>query len=164
MNAILRLGPALVLAALIMGCKEMSAPVRVGSSPLAARAARFAPPASQAAIYVIRRPQFVASGAAVDVHLDKVRFGSVPPYAYLYGEIEPAQHTLDLSLQVGGGKPLHHPFTVEAGRCYYFDVAVRMGGFHIESIPEADGEKLVQKYSLSGDNRFERILRSELTK
>jgi hypothetical protein len=144
-----------------MGCKEMSAPVRSGSTSLAARAARFAPPPGQAAIYVIRRPQLVASGAAVDVHLDQVRFGSVPPYAYLYGEIGPAQHTLELSLQVCRTKPLRHPFTVEAGRCYYFDIAVRMGGFHLEPIPEADGKKVVQKYSLSGDNRFERLLRTE---
>ena len=110
---------------------------------------------------MIRRPQFIASGSGLDVHLDKVRFGSVPPYAYLYGEIDPGQHGLDLSLQVGSPKPLSHGFTVEAGRSYFFDVAAKMGGFTLEPILEAEGRKLVQKYELSGDNRFERLLRSD---
>jgi len=152
---------AMVLAISSMGCKSISAPVRPSSSALAQRAVQFSPPPGKAAIYVIRPAQLVAAAQPMDVQLDNVRFGSVPPLAYLYGEVDPSEHCLVFTMRVGPSGTREYKFTVEAGRCYFFDVAVRVGGFRIKAIDEAEGRKLVQKYELSGDNRFERLLKNE---
>lgn len=151
-----------VVAVCVIGCKSM-VEVRPSSSELLQRATQFRPPADKAAVYVIRGGGFAASGSPIELHLDQTRFGSIPIYTYLYGEVTPSEHLLELSMRAPAfnPKPLQHRFTAEASRCYFFKASVGVGGFDLEPIEEEEGKRLVGKSTLSGDNRFERLLRGE---
>lgn len=150
-----------LLAVSVLGCRSM-VEVRPASGALLQRATQFQPPPDKAAVYVIRRGGFAGSGTPIEVHLDGTRFGSVPIYTYLYGEVSPSEHVLGLSMRAPAfnPKPLEDRFTAEASRCYFFEASVG-SGFKLKALDEAEGKRLVGKSTLSGDNRFERLLCGE---
>jgi hypothetical protein len=136
----------------ITGCKS----VPEGSATMKQQALSFTPPEGKAGIYVIRPYQFAGSAVLNKISLDYQGFGSLETSSYLYGTVSPGEHTLR-SNDPNSGFALSR-FTVEAGKNCYFTVRrglAHNGAIQFESISETDGQALVQKCKLSGDNRFE---------
>jgi hypothetical protein len=130
------------------------APIHQSSANLKDKALRFRPAEGRSAVYVIRPNQFVAAGSALPVFLDHEKFGSLPPKSYLYCEVLPREHALELA-ELPGAKPVVVRFNAETGRCHFFYARANLGGFVLDQMEESEGQKRVRASSLSGDNRFE---------
>lgn len=148
--------PFLIL--LTAGCAGFSGPVVKSSDTLNQSARQLQPPPGKALVYVFRPQQFVAAGQAIPVFIDHERFGGLPPGTFLYGEIMPREHILEAAEMRGVKEAASLRFKADDGKCYFFSTKVSMGlggVLSIESISEEEGKKLITKYKLSGDNKFE---------
>jgi hypothetical protein len=87
--------------------------------------------------------------------LDYQEFGVLDKSTYLFAIVSPGRHSFRSSLEAGSMDVV--PFTVEAGKNYYFKVKASLtaNGILVEPISEADGQAYVRKFKLSGENRFE---------
>ncbi len=149
---------ALFLTLLTAGCAGVSGPVVKSSDALNQTARQLQPSPGRAAVYVLRPQQFVAAYQAIPVFIDHERFGALPPGTFLYGEIMPREHVLEAAEMKGVKTAASLRFKAEDGRCYFFSTKVSMGFggvLSIEPISEEEGKKLITKYKLSGDNKFE---------
>jgi hypothetical protein len=135
----------------IAGC----ASVPEGSAAMKQQALSFTPPPGQAGIYVIRPSQFMGGGVLYKVSLDYQEFGVLGKSSYLFTTLPPGKHSFRTSL--GAGTMNVVPFTVEAGKNYYFHVKPWMSHntIAIDPISETDGQAYVRKFKLSGENRFD---------
>ncbi len=143
----------LVAALVCIVLTACAAPIYKASESFTREAQAFAPPADRAAIYVIRPTQFVAMGASLTLLLDHKEFGTLPPKSYLYTTVLPRSHVLDVQLALANNVSLR--FTAEAGKCYFFYAASRIGGLEISPLDEAEGKRMVAASQLSGDNVYE---------
>jgi hypothetical protein len=143
------------LAVLILasGC----ASVPPGSDALALQARRFTPPPGKANLYAVRMWSVFESGIVWPVTLDFKEFGNVGQRSYLYGAISPGEHVLGANLP--GPVPNRVKFTAEAGRNHFFKLSPTPGWLagmiRIELLDEETGRALIERYTLSADNRFE---------
>ncbi len=135
----------------IAGC----ASVPEGSAAMKQQALSFTPPPGKAGIYVIRPSQFMGGGVLYKVSLDYQEFGVLGKSSYLFATLPPGRHSFRTSLGAGSMEVV--PFTVEAGKNYYFHVKASLAAntIAIEPISETDGQAYVKKFKLSGENRFE---------
>ena len=133
----------------------------------------FNAPEGRAVVYIFRPYQFVASGSPIPVVLDHNPAGSIPCNTYLYLEVMPRDHLIELGEYDGikyyddksekyvqvrrfpGSKTCSLRFTAEEGHCYFFTTKVKIGGFQIEQIEEKVGKTKIKKAVPSGDNRFD---------
>jgi hypothetical protein len=135
----------------ITGCSS----VPEGSAVMKQQALSFTPPPGKAGIYVIRPYHMLGAAVLNNISLDYQVFGALGTSSYLYGTVSPGLHTLRSSLGAGSMEVV--PFTVEAGKNYYFEAGASLTAntILIKSISETDGQAYVRKFKLSGSNRFE---------
>jgi hypothetical protein len=138
-----------VLITQITGCTS----VPEGSPEMKQQALSFTPPPGKAAIYVIRPFKMLGGAVLTGISLDYQKFGELHTSSYLYGTVPPGLHTLRASDKGYGFEVV--PFTVEAGKNYYFTFKLELPHPIIEPISEAAGQAYVRKFKLSGENRFE---------
>jgi Protein of unknown function (DUF2846) len=126
-----------------------------GSPEMKQQALSFTPPPGKASIYVVRPSQFLGGGVLDKISLDYQEFGVLDTSTYLFAIVSPGKHSFRTSL--GAGSMTVVPFTVEAGKNYYFKVRASLAanGILIDPISETDGQAYVRKFKLSGENRFE---------
>lgn len=151
----------LLIVFITSGCAGFGAPIIEASKSLDLKAREFNPPEGRAAIYIIRPYQFVAAGSPIHVYLDHEKFGEVPPGSFIYGEILPREHTIELA-EMTGLENTTLQFTAEAGMCYFFYSEINLRSQGLEGISSDKGKELVNKYKLSGQNKFD-IGREDLT-
>lgn len=138
----------------VAGCASFGAPVTKSSEILDSQARKFSPPAGRAAVYLIRPSQFVAAGSPITAFMDHEDFGAVPPGSFLYGEILPREHSLEVGIK-GINKITPLRFKAEEGKCYFFYTEVNLRSVALELISDEKGKDLVEKYKLSGQNKFD---------
>lgn len=155
MNTGAKLAPAVcLLAVAAAGCASLrGAPLQRPSEAFAAKAREFRPPPGWAAVYVIRPFAFVAAGSSVPVFLDHKPFGKLLVGTYLYAEIAPREHVLELA-EVQLASNVSQRFVAEEGKCYFFHASYGTS-LTLEPLPEAEGKLRVGKYDQSGDNRLD---------
>jgi hypothetical protein len=142
------------LLSVATGCASLrSAPVKPPSDAFAAKAREFRPPPGWAAVYVIRPFAFVAAGSTVPVFLDRKPFGKLPVGTFLYAEVAPREHVLELA-EVQLAQNVSLRFAAEEGKCHFFR-ATYGTSLSLEPLPEAEGRPLVGKYDQSGDNQLD---------
>jgi hypothetical protein len=133
----------------ITGCAN----VPEGSTAMKQQALSFAPPPGKAGFYVIRPYQYAGSVLLDIISLDYEGCGSLATDTYLFGTVSLGGHAVQSSNPVGGSLVVH--FNAEAGKNYYFTVKAKGQSLQIDQISEADGQKYVRQFKLSGDNRFQ---------
>jgi hypothetical protein len=140
-----------LLGFLIAGCSSFPE----GSAAMKQQALSFTPPPGRAGIYVIRPFQMLGGGVLDKISLDYQEFGVLDTSTYLFATLPPGRHSFRTSLGAGSMEVV--PFTVEAGKNYYFHVRASLvaNTILIEPISETDGQAYVRKFKLSGENRFE---------
>jgi hypothetical protein len=144
--------PAVAMLGFLMaGC----ASVPEGSAAMKQQALSFTPPPGKAGIYVIRPSQFLGGGVLDKISLDYQEFGVLGTSSYLFTTLPPGRHSFRTSLGAGSMEVV--PFTVEAGKNYYFHVRASLAAntILIEPISETDGQAYVRKFKLSGENHFQ---------
>jgi hypothetical protein len=137
-----------------------------GSPAMKLQALSFAPPPGKAGVYVVRPYHFYndtyygGSDILLNISLDYQQFGSLETNSYLFGLVSPGKHILGSSIADAFASGSNRGnFTAEAGKNYYFTATgtgiSRARHLEIDPISETDGRAYVQKFKLSGDNRFE---------
>ena len=145
---------ALLLAFLAAGCASLrGAPLKKPSEAFAGKALQFSPPPGQAAVYVIRPFGFAGAGSSMSVFLDHKPFGKLPVGSFLYGEVLPREHFLELA-EFTGVKNASLRFRAEEGKCHFFYATVGWNQ-SLDALPEDEGKRLVQKYEQSGENQLD---------
>ena len=144
---------ALILIFMIAGCASFRSPVKKASDSLTQKAMQFSPPQGRAAVYVVRPFGFVGAGLPMHLLIDHQEFGKLPAGTFLYGEISPREHILE-SADFTGLKSHSIKFTAEEGKSYYIYATVGWN-LHLDILTEDEGKRLVTKYELSGDNKFD---------
>lgn len=139
---------------LVAGCPRFP----TASEGYTKKARQFSPPPGRAGLYVMRTAQFVAAGSPINVFLDHKKFGSLPPPSFIYAEILPREHVLELA-EVSGCKNISIRFTAEEKKCYFYLAEVHMGfgkgTMTLEPLSEEEGRELVNKYEQSKINAFD---------
>jgi hypothetical protein len=130
------------------------ASVPEGSAAMKEQALSFTPPPGQAGIYVIRPSQMLGGAVLDKISLDYQEFGVLGTASYLFATVPPGRHSFRTSLGAGSMEVV--PFTVEAGKNYYFHVKASLvaNTILIEPISETDGRAYVRKFKIIGENRF----------
>ena len=136
-----------LLLATVLGCVS----VPEGSPAVKQQALSFNPPQGKAGVYVIRPGGGIGKGLILYVRLDHEDFGAVSEHSYLFCLVTPGDHAL--TGRDTGDKAV--AFAAEAGKNYYFTVKPGFSSQQMGQISEADGRGYVQKFKLSGNNRFE---------
>jgi len=127
------------------------------SSIYTQKARQFSPPPGRAALYVIRPNQFVAAGSPITVFIDHNKFGRLPPPSFIYAEIMPREHLLELA-EMGGAGSTSIRFKAEEGKCYFYLAEVKFSvpaSMHLELLPEKKGKELVNTYEQSAYNEYD---------
>jgi hypothetical protein len=145
----LTLLPVILLAtlvSLISGCQS----VPEASSDLKQQALSFTPPSGMAGLYVIRSYNFAGSAVNWSFRLDYQKLGTLETKSYLYSPILPGKHFL----RQGPKDSAFHAetFVAKPGQNYYFTIKLSTNPFR--QIPEADGQKYVREFKLSGANSY----------
>jgi len=137
---------------LITGCRSFP----TASDNYTQKARQFKPTPGWAGIYVMRPAQLVAAGSNIKVFIDHKKVGMLPPQSFIYGEIMPREHSLELA-EMPGASNSSLRFKAEEGKCYFFftKVSFPTGAQVIELLPEEEGKELVRSYKQSGFNEFE---------
>ena len=136
------------------GCASLRiGPLKMPSDAFAAKARDCRPPPGWAAVYVIRPFGLAGAGSPLPVFLDHKPFGKLLVGSFLYAEIAPREHFLELA-EFPGAENFSHRFTAEDGKCHFFHATV---GFRLklEPLPEEEGRRLVSEYDQSGDNQLD---------
>jgi hypothetical protein len=144
---------ALLLSFLLSGCASF----KTASGIYTEKARQFSPPPGRAALYVIRPNQFIAAGSYIGVFIDHDKLGRLPPQSFLYAEITPREHILELA-EVSNSKNTSVRFKAEEGKCYFYRAEVKAGfggTLALESFSEGEGKDLVRNYEQSGYNEFD---------
>jgi len=144
----------LVLALASGGCAQLrTGPLKAPSDAFAAKARECRPPPGWAAVYVIRPFGLAGAGSPMPVFLNHKPFGKLLVGSFLYAEIAPREHFLELA-EFKGAENFSQRFTAQEGKCHYFLATV---GFRLELEPltEEEGRRLVNKYDHSGDNELD---------
>lgn len=144
----------LILLFLVTGCRSLP----VASDSYHQKALEFKPTPGWAGIYILRENQFIASGSHIKVFLNHKKVGMLYPKSYIYGEIMPREHSLELA-EMPGAKNTSLRFKAEEGKCYFFNTKVAagflVGSQVIEVLSEEEGKELVKNYPQSGFNDFD---------
>lgn len=140
-----------LLAALAAACGSRA--VLPPSERLARQAASLIPPDGKANVYVIRGERHLADRALWRIDLDVRGFGTLEAESYLYGWVSPGDHVL--AVLEDGRVSGRLRFTARAGRNYFFMVVPGLLALHLARVEEREGRGLIERYALSGDNRFE---------
>ena len=143
----------LLLAFLAASCSSFRSPVKKASDTFTQKARQFSPPPGRAAVYVIRPFGFVAAGSPMTIFMDHRKFGKLPAGTFLYGEVLPREHILE-SAEFPGVQNASLRFKAEEGRCYFFYATVGWN-LNLETLPDDEGRRRVEKYEQSGENTFE---------
>lgn len=135
---------------LMTGCRSFP----VASDSYTKKARQFNPTPGWAGLYVLRPNQFLAAESNIKVFLDHKKVGMLPPGSFIYGEVMPREHFLELAEMPGcANKSLR--FTAEEGKCYFFKTEVGFARQIIELLSEEEGKELVKSYKQSGFNDFD---------
>jgi hypothetical protein len=130
-------------------------PFPKASDEFTRQARQFKPSPGRAAVYVIRPAQFVAAGSFIGVWIDHKKFGKLPPRSFLYTEVLPREHVLELT-EVINVKNISHRFVAEEGKCYFFTAEVLLSAkMSLSALSEEEGKQLVSDYDQSGSNAFD---------
>jgi len=122
------------------------------SDELTRQARQFSPSPGRAAVYVIRPNQFVAAGSFIGLWIDHKKIGRLPPRSFLYTEVLPREHVIELT-EVVNVKNTSHRFTAEEGKCYFFTAEILISAnMSLSALSEAEGKQLVSDYDQSGFN------------
>ncbi len=143
----------LLLAFLTTGCTSFRSPVQKASDSFTQKARQFSAPPGRAAVYVIRPFGFVGAGSPMHLLIDHREFGKLPAGTFLYGEVSPREHILE-SADFPGCKSRFIRFMAEEGKCYFIYATVGWS-LNLDLLSEDEGKRLVNKYELSGDNKFD---------
>jgi hypothetical protein len=143
----------LVFAFLTTNCASFRSPVKKASDSFTQKAMQFSAPPGRAAIYVIRPFGFVGAGLPMHLLIDHTEFGKLPAGTFLYGEITPREHILETA-DFTGCKSRFIRFMAEEGKCYFVYATVGWS-LNLDVLSEDEGKRLVSKYELSGDNKFD---------
>jgi hypothetical protein len=146
----LNLLPVIVFAALVTlmsGCQS----VPEASSDLKQKALSFTPPSGMAGLYVIRPWHYGGSAVNWGVRLDYQYFGTLETSSYLYSAILPGKHFLRMG---ASGDSSVKTFIAKAGENYYFSINLSILGPVFDQNPEADGQKYVRKFKMSGATSY----------
>lgn len=126
-----------------------------GSAAMKQQALSFTPPAGESCVYVIRPPLPGPLGVPLYyINLDGQEFGSLVPSSFLFGILQPGEHTLFLNAGMGGTSRIH--FTAEAAKNNYFWIEESGATLGLKPITETDGQIYVLKCKPSADNLFDR--------
>ena len=80
---------------------------------------------------------------------------SLSPPSFIYGEILPREHILELA-EVSGAKNTSLSFKAEEGKCYFFFAEVKLSGaMSLEALSDEKGKELVNKYGQSAYNEYD---------
>lgn len=135
------------LTVLISGCQS----VQEASSVQKQQATSFTPPPGLAGLYVIRPWHHVGCAVNWGVRLDYQYFGTVETKSYLYSPILPGKHFLRVG---ASGDSRVKTFIAKAGENYYFSINPHFGGCVFDQDTEADGQRLVRKFKMSGATSY----------
>lgn len=124
---------------LLGGC----ASVPPGSAIIQEQASRMVPPEGWGAIYVFR-PSMPPGDTLWGVNLDSKHFGYLAPKSYLYGVLQPGQHTLDLEYPGSTIK-----FEVNKGENNYFKIVPSFPGVVLATLYANEAKKLLDEYRMS---------------
>ncbi len=127
------------------------APIPKGSPDLAARALRFSPDPGRAAVYVVRPAQFTGGLAPLPVFLDHAKLGAIMPKAFLYAEVLPREHILELA-EFHAANSTSTTFKAEEGQCYFYEARVVLGGTRLTLLHAEEGRQRIGESTLSGDS------------
>ena len=136
---------------LVPGCP----PFPKASDELTGQARQFSPSPGRAAVYVVRPAQFVAAGSFIGLWIDHKKIGRLPPRSFLYTEVLPREHVIELT-EVVNVKNASQRFMAEEGKCYFFTAEVLLSGsMSLSVLSEKEGRQLVSDYDQSGYNTFD---------
>jgi hypothetical protein len=149
-----RMAITLFFLFLITGCRSLP----VASDSYNQKALQFKPTPGWAGVYILRENQFVASGSHIKVFLNHKKVGMLYPKSFIYGEIMPREHSLELA-EMPGAKNTSLRFKAEEGKCYFFNTKVAagflIGSQVIEVLSEEEGKERVKTHEQSGFNEFD---------
>jgi len=149
-----RMAITLFLLFLITGCRSLP----VASDSYNQKALQFKPTPGWAGVYVLRENQFIASGSHIKVFLNHKKVGMLYPKSFIYGEIMPREHSLELA-EMPGARNTSLRFKAEEGKCYFFNTKVAAGfptgSQVIEVLSEEEGKERVKTHEHSGFNEFD---------
>jgi hypothetical protein len=144
----------LFLLFLVTGCRSLP----VASDSYNQKALQFKPTPGWAGVYILRENQFVASGSHIKVFLNHKKVGMLYPKSFIYGEIMPREHSLELA-EMPGAKNTSLRFKAEEGKSYFFNTKVAagflIGSQVIEVLSEEEGKERVKTHEHSGFNEFD---------
>jgi len=102
-------------------------------------------PAAKAILYFYRESRFVGGGLRPSIFVDDIEVAYISSGSYLKVAVNPGDHTI-----YADEKNDALTFPTEAGKTYYFRVAIRMGAFKghgkVELVDEATGVKEVTEW------------------
>ncbi len=154
MNPVIRsFSVALILLFLFSGCASF----QTASAIYTEKARQFSPPPGRAGLYVIRPNQFVAAGSYIGVFVDHDKLGRLPPRSFLYAEIAPREHILELA-EVSNSRNTSVRFKAEEGKSFFYRAEVKagLGGtLVLTPLSEEEGKNLVRDYQQSGYNEYD---------
>jgi len=149
-----RMAITLFFLFLITGCRSLP----VASDSYNQKALQFKPTPGWAGVYILRENQFVASGSHIKVFLNHKKVGMLYPKSFIYGEIMPREHSLELA-EMPGAKNTSLRFKAEEGKCYFFNTKVAagflIGSQVIEVLSEEEGKERIKTHEHSGFNEFD---------
>lgn len=135
-----------VLALLFLGgC----ASVPPGSAVIQQQAVKMVPPDGWGAIYVFR-PRMPPGDTLWGVNLDAKHFGYLAPGTYLYGIVEPGQHSLDLKHARSNIN-----FVVGKDENHFFKISPGFPGMILKEIDSTAAKPLLHDFTASSFNIFE---------
>lgn len=114
--------------------------VRKASAAHAERARRVAPAPGRAGLYILRPELGPAVG--LKVLLDHEVFGPLDKGSFLYAEVLPRAHLIEL-IGVWHAKDFSLTLEPEAGRCYFYEMMARFGEIRLRTVSESEGRRLL---------------------
>jgi len=136
--------------------QNCSSPAKIPNSDIEVKGdyalKKLSPPEGKALIYIIRPPKYNAAVADFRVEIGQFVIGSTQAKRFLYTFVKPGKHIL--SGKAGNLSEL--PIEVQAGKTYFVKQKVKSGWIRVNNelilLEESEGEKLLKKCKLSGDN------------
>jgi len=133
---------------LVTGCVQFPK----ASDEFTRQARQFSPSTGRAAVYVIRPNQLVAAGSFIGLWIDHKKIGRLPPRSFLYMEVLPREHVIELT-EVVSVTNTSHRFMAEEGKCYFFTAEILLSAkMSLSALSEEEGKQLVSDYNQSGYN------------
>jgi hypothetical protein len=152
---------ALIMVVFILiGC---AASVPTASQDDERRATTYTSPPGKASVYVYRPFYHEGSALLWEVRIDDKYLGVVGPNTYLFDNIDPGSHIININVIRKYPKIILKDamikFNAEEGKLYFFKLNISHGWFeeqiNVEHVDEREGRDKISSYKLSGYNIFD---------